>query len=140
MKILSVKKMTPLMWLGYTLFLLINIGIASWYLLASAWALGEMRIEVLTGAPYEWPLRVRLVSLLLAISSITIIASTIFLRFSKWCGRLLIACIILLALLELLESVALGLSYGFDLMLVQAPALLSIWAIATVFYVRRREA
>lgn len=126
--------------LGYTLFLIINIGIASWYLLVSAWVLGEIRIDVLTGTHHEWPLRVRLLSLLLAISGITIIASTVFLRFSKWCGRLLIASIVLLALLELLESAALGLSHGFDSTLLQAPAFLIVWAIATAFYVRGREA
>ena len=134
------KRLTSLIRFYSIIFLLINVGIAFWYLRASAWVLGGQRIEVLTGDSYGWPLRIRLVSLLLAIFGVTIIVSTLCLRFSKWYGHALVMCIALLACLELLESTALSLTYGWDLMLVLTPAALFTWAFISALYLRRREA
>ena len=126
--------------ISYGLFRLINVGIAFWSLLASAWVLGEIPIEVMHGTPYEWPLRVKLVSLFVGIVGLVIVISTIRLRHSKWHGLSLVACIAALTLLELQESIARGQHYGWSLMAVQKPALLFAWAIISVFYLRRREA
>jgi hypothetical protein len=126
--------------LGHALFLLINVGIAFWYLLASVWVLGEIPTEVLHGTPYEWPLRVRLVSLFIGIVGLAIIICTMRLRHSKWYGRSLVTCITALAFLELLESIARGQYYGFDLIVVQVPVLLFTWALFSTFYIRRRVA
>jgi hypothetical protein len=132
------KKPLPIR-LIYALYPLVNVGIAFWYLLASAWVLGEIPVEI-HGTPYEWPLRVRLVSLLVGVVGLAIIISTIRSRHSKWYGRLLVACIATLTLLELMESIARGQHYGWGLTVVQAPALLLVWAIISALYFRRREA
>ena len=135
---LQPRTLNPLARFGHLLFLMANLGIAAWYLLASAWVLGGLHVEVLTGDSYEWPLRVLLVSFLVAVVGILMVVCTFRLGHGKWYGRVLVSCIVVLALLEFWEGIALALLYGWHPTLVKTPVLLTIWALIGACYLRTR--
>lgn len=89
-----------------------NMIIVGWYLLVSIWVLLGLRVEVLTGESYVWPLEVMLMSLFVLLLSLILLAAT----FRAWKRRhffkVTAACLAVLAVIELYETVMLHILYG----------------------------
>lgn len=89
-----------------------NLIIVGWYFLVSLHVLLGLRLEVLTGESYAWPLRVVLMSLVVLLLSLILLAAT----FQAWKRRHFFkataACLAALAVIELYESAMLHILYG----------------------------
>ena len=98
--------------LSRLLFSVINLGVAGWYLLAAAWVLGGFRVEVLTGASYEWPVRVVVTSTVVAVLGLLIGIAVLCITRGRPFGHVLVSALIALSLIEAWEFISLVRLYG----------------------------
>ena len=138
MTTLRARTSTLLLGLGHVLFVLINIGIAAWHLMASAWVLGGMRHEILADTAYDWPTEVRLISLAVGVIGILLVVATLFLGYGRPFGLVLVGSVAALSLIQAYESTQLAMHYGSDPILFVRPSSLAMWAIISALYLHVR--
>ena len=98
--------------LSRLLFSMVNLGVAGWYLLAAAWVLGGFRVEVLTGASYEWPIRVVVTSTVVAALGLLIGIAVLCITRGRLFGHVLVSALIALSLIEAWEFISLFRLHG----------------------------
>lgn len=89
-----------------------NMIIVGWYLLVSLPALFYLRQEVLTGESYPLPLRVVLILLFVLLLSLILLAATLQAWKRRHFFKATAACLAVLAVLELFETVMLHILHG----------------------------
>jgi hypothetical protein len=124
--------------LSRLLFSMVNLGVAGWYLLAAAWVLGGFRVEVLTGASYEWPVRVVVTSTVVAVLGLLIGIAVLCITRGRRFGHVLVSALIALSLIEAWEFISLVRLYGVGSGSWLPFALLISWAAVCAGYLASR--
>lgn len=120
------------------LFSMVNLGVAGWYLLAAAWVLVGFRIEVLTGASYEWPVRVVVTSTVVAVLGLLIVMAVLCITRGRLFDHVLVSALIALSLIEAWEFISLVRLHGPGSGSWLSFALLISWAAVCAGYLASR--
>ena len=129
-------------WLGLVFLSGINIMIAIFYLANSMWVLLGGSYEVMSGLPYVWPPRVRIISVFVSILCVLQIVCVIGIWTRRKIFRAgLFGCLMVLALLEILEGAQYVADKGWgggELLYYSSGPVLVLWAIFTSWYLLLR--
>jgi hypothetical protein len=126
------------------LFTLVNSGIAAVFLFIATWILAQFRIEVLAGQPYEWPLGIKIISIIYVVISVLLLASQVLVLLGKRAaGRVLVGCLAFFFAayaIEVLMAVnEYGLRHGIVNKLILAIIFLA-WVISNYFFWLKKKA
>jgi hypothetical protein len=96
------------------IFSLVNLGIAATFLFIAIWVLAKFRVEVLAGQVYEWPLMVRVISIIYVVVSVMLLVSQLLVLFGgRIAGRFLVASLAFFFVAYTLEMLMAANEYGF---------------------------
>lgn len=119
-------------------FSLVNSGIAAAFLFIAIWVLAQFRVEVLAGQAYEWPLMIKIISIIFVAVSIVLLSSQFLVLFGgRIAGRVLVASLAFFFAAYALEVLMAANEYGLRQAIVYklfCAIMFLAWVISNYFF------